>query len=939
MSTNVSEIHSILEKTLSFKKKFKKGKNLKINKTNIELKSNKNISSDDIIIQDNQEKSAASSLLTLKNTLKNSESKNKHFIQNSPNSFESLTSKSSLEDYREVSMEYFFSKPDTFSQKSESSIESYVSNPKVAHYNGKKSDAEGFSDLKTSAQSIDHIYENYKSTYNTCIRESNSLSSVSERSSAGFFSSVLSAAQNAASSLTSLTTHGSSEDKIISRKLSITNKKLDNSKDLAKNYHESSEYVLDTYEPLKKKELKKRSTSIIPSIGYGELSLSDVKISEDTLESSIFVDEKSYEKELSFDKKFQEISDNKLINYGLNQKNHTLIPSQILVHEKLNNIIQKPGHSTISCLNQQNKYGYIASKNNQQNTIHMLIQKITGTAIASSKRNKEFHTLFKSIPEDDYLIDDYASALQKDILLHGRMYVSETYICFNSNIFGWITSLVISFLEIVSIDKKCTAVVFPNAIQITTLHAKYIFSSFISRDTTYDLLINIWRLTNPSTRTQAVETSIIDDKNSENYERNSTKDENIDKKVETENMQNISKSSTNENTTEDMNEILYKNFPKKKNFSTINDINLNIESLDSAKYKSTECDCLSRNEHYEKQICDEIIQGPLPKVTNLCFGEESAFMIDFLGNIQKVSEIKLGDWQKDSSGKKIRHISYLKPLYGPVGPKQTHCKIIETIEHEDNNYMTVSSITKTPDVPSGNSFIVKTKYCMMWDKNNCTRIIATCTTDWTKSSWLKSPIEKGANEGQVSYIKDLIDAITNALKNPINEKSIEKKTFKKLQKLYKNENSMNDKKIQKIPNKKKNPNIKLELSRTLKFSFRITLKFFIFITKINTIILILLLIIFFKLIQLEKTIQNISLLTNVHYKTLNNYNSLLKQKDQQTYQEHRVFYNIQISKSHSTSFFDNIKKESFRQNANNKKLQKEEIKRIRRILKQIEENI
>ncbi|KAG4301405.1 hypothetical protein PCK1_002331 [Pneumocystis canis] len=671
INTNISDTHSIIGKTLSFKKKLKKEKNLKVNKISIESKPHKNISNDHIVIQNNQENSITS------NTLEDFQVKNKQFTHNFRNSFQSLTLEKSEKQYQDTPLIDSFSKNETFSQKNDSFINSYTSDSKITSYNNEPFDVGTSSDFKTSTQSIDYIYENDKnSTYNTHTKKSNSLSSVSERSGTSFFNNVLSVAQNATNSLT-LTTYGSLENNIVNKKLDI-------------------KYICLLLMNLQKKK------------------------------------------------------NNKLGNYNLNQKKkHTLTSSHISTHEKFNNTIKKSGYSSISCLDQQNKHNWDTFKNDEKNAIHILIQKITGITVANSKRNKEFHILFKSIPEDDYLIDDYASALQKDILLHGRMYVSETYVCFNSNIFGWITNLVISFLEIVSIDKKCTAVVFPNAIQITTLHAKYIFSSFISRDTTYDLLINIWRLINPSTRTQTLEANVIDDQNNEAYEKNSIKNLPLNNKnFETNNIQNNENININENTVEKINETSYKNSSKKETYSLISNINSNIESSESTKHQQTECSCLLRNEHYEKQICDEIIKGPLPKVTDLCFGEEPTFMIDFLGNIQKVSEIKLGEWEKDSSGKKIRHISYLKPLYGPVGPKQTHCKIIETIEHEDNDYMTVSSITKTPDVPSGNSFIIKTKYCMMWGKNNYTRIIATCTTDWTKSSWLKSPIERGANEGQ-----------------------------------------------------------------------------------------------------------------------------------------------------------------------------------------------
>jgi hypothetical protein len=76
---------------------------------------------------------------------------------------------------------------------------------------------------------------------------------------------------------------------------------------------------------------------------------------------------------------------------------------------------------------------------------------ITGFAVQSGKRNRDFHGLFKSVEESDYLIEgtssidganlDYSCALSKEILVQGRMYVSEHYICFNSNIFGWVTNV------------------------------------------------------------------------------------------------------------------------------------------------------------------------------------------------------------------------------------------------------------------------------------------------------------------------------------------------------------------------------------------------------------------------------------------------------------------------------------------------------------------
>ncbi|KAF9055768.1 hypothetical protein BJ165DRAFT_443623 [Panaeolus papilionaceus] len=66
---------------------------------------------------------------------------------------------------------------------------------------------------------------------------------------------------------------------------------------------------------------------------------------------------------------------------------------------------------------------------------------VTGFAVASNKRNADFHELFPGVPEGDYLIEDYGCALQREILIQGRIYISENHICFHANIFGWITDV------------------------------------------------------------------------------------------------------------------------------------------------------------------------------------------------------------------------------------------------------------------------------------------------------------------------------------------------------------------------------------------------------------------------------------------------------------------------------------------------------------------
>lgn len=54
--------------------------------------------------------------------------------------------------------------------------------------------------------------------------------------------------------------------------------------------------------------------------------------------------------------------------------------------------------------------------------------------------------------------------------------------------------LVMSFDEIVLVEKRSMVLVFKNGLMILILYVKYIFVSFISRDVIYDFIVNIWKL-------------------------------------------------------------------------------------------------------------------------------------------------------------------------------------------------------------------------------------------------------------------------------------------------------------------------------------------------------------------------------------------------------------------------------------------------------------
>ncbi|XP_069058772.1 protein Aster-C isoform X2 [Pleurodeles waltl] len=120
-------------------------------------------------------------------------------------------------------------------------------------------------------------------------------------------------------------------------------------------------------------------------------------------------------------------------------------------------------------------------------------QKTNVSSSTYKQRSEEFRRQFKDIPETERLIVDYACALQRDILLQGRLYLSETWLCFHSNIFRWETSIAFPLKDITTMTKEKTARLIPNAIQIVTENDKFFFTSFAARDRSYLSIFRMWQ--------------------------------------------------------------------------------------------------------------------------------------------------------------------------------------------------------------------------------------------------------------------------------------------------------------------------------------------------------------------------------------------------------------------------------------------------------------
>lgn len=137
--------------------------------------------------------------------------------------------------------------------------------------------------------------------------------------------------------------------------------------------------------------------------------------------------------------------------------------------------------------------------------------------VLSSSRQKKFHRRFKQVAVDEEVINcmyfdkifhlnvhlqkftifkcflDFSCAFVSDILLQGHMYITNNHVAFYSNVFGYVTKLLIPLTSMTKLSKEKTVKIIPNALAVATGDERHVFSSFLSREAAYQLIISVWK--------------------------------------------------------------------------------------------------------------------------------------------------------------------------------------------------------------------------------------------------------------------------------------------------------------------------------------------------------------------------------------------------------------------------------------------------------------
>ncbi|XP_025830543.1 GRAM domain-containing protein 1B isoform X2 [Agrilus planipennis] len=405
-------------------------------------------------------------------------------------------------------------------------------------------------------------------------------------------------------------------------------------------------------------------------------------------------------------------------------------------------------------------------------------------------RSEDFKRIFKDVPDDERLVVDYSCALQKEILVQGRLYASQNFLCFYANIFGWETCVTLKWRDVSAITKEKTALVIPNAILVCTKAEKFFLTSFTSRDKTFLMLFRIWQnalldqpmssqemwqwvhqcygdelgLTSddddyipPGTDEDKLSVRLSGDSFSEEYsgglcepciQMEPTSVEDDKKDANSVDIPQTLELQTNGKPTQVVPEV---NLPT--------DMSDSSDSDDKNKFI---CDPKCSVPHEGRTMFNEVMPIHVDQLFTLLF-TSSKFFLDFHAS-RKTTDLTQTAWTHNAENNtKSRVVNLTIPLMQTVGPKSaqvTENQIMQPCSKPGFLYSIDIEITNA-GIPYADSFYVMAHYCLQRVSDTHSSLVVFAQIKYRKSVWglVRGFIEKNVWVGMEDYFSTLAKAL------------------------------------------------------------------------------------------------------------------------------------------------------------------------------------
>ena len=344
-----------------------------------------------------------------------------------------------------------------------------------------------------------------------------------------------------------------------------------------------------------------------------------------------------------------------------------------------------------------------------------------------------------SIPSNERLVVDYSCALQREILVHGRVYISLNYVCFYAKIIKWETLVVLKFRDIATLTKANTAMIIPNAIQIvTTAGEKYFLTSFAARDKTFVMMFRVWQnalLDQPVSSSEIwkwVHMSYGEDLGYTSEEEEEMKDEfrDIDmSRQESAGSDSLSSIESKQDAGSISTGIT----------SIMEDQGCEGDDDDSLPLMPTACGCI---EHRGKMLVDDVFSISAMTAFELVYTDSNFYRA--LQEERKTSQISLTPWEDAPAALlesnpdilQVRTVKYTVSLNHAMVKSAPTIETQYLLKSPSTDVIMIKSEAVNYDIPYANKFSVHSQWCLTRGRfENEVRLMVHTEVIFNSNSW------------------------------------------------------------------------------------------------------------------------------------------------------------------------------------------------------------
>uniref|UniRef100_A0AAY4AYE6 VASt domain-containing protein n=1 Tax=Denticeps clupeoides TaxID=299321 RepID=A0AAY4AYE6_9TELE len=377
------------------------------------------------------------------------------------------------------------------------------------------------------------------------------------------------------------------------------------------------------------------------------------------------------------------------------------------------------------------------------------------------QRNEDFRKLFKKLPDTERLIVDYSCALQKDILLQGRLYLSENWLCFYSNIFRWETTITILLKDVTTLTKEKTAKLIPNAIQISTEHEKHFFTSFGARDRSFMMIFRLWQNALMDKTLSPKELwHIVHQCYGTELGLTSEDDDYVSPTIFEEGGDSHSESAS------------HIPLPAPQSLGNLSSLDMtNDEELPTDPSNSSDTQEESEVESFFADLSgrlhiNTVVRMSVDKLYDLLFSADTHF-IQHLFSQRHFTDLTVREWQQDcTSGNTSRVLSYTIAINNPLGPKTAPVVETQTLYKSSarGECYVVDSEVITSGIPYQDYFYTVHRYCLTSINKHKSRLRVSSDICYRKQPWslVKALIEKNTWSGIEEYYRHMEVSVVSA---------------------------------------------------------------------------------------------------------------------------------------------------------------------------------